>query len=210
MHWIKETSSASQTLASESAVRLSGLETRSVSLEETSSDVALHVNQLSVQLHTLHSVTVARLGGLEEILQRLVHQAEVSAGDVTAHAAPGSAQPHDIERIRSQNTHTGGSGVGSTGGKADATHQLVHKSDHSPTAPPTHPGPAGARAASSTSCGSGAFADGEASSSGQPPAVAQGLATGLATLTPPPPLLCLTLFARLHAWRVVASHSAEE
>ena len=86
MHWIKETSAASQTMASESAVRLSGLETRSLSLEETSSDLSLHVRQLSVQLHTLHSVTVARLGGLEEILQRLVHQAQVSAGDVTAHA----------------------------------------------------------------------------------------------------------------------------
>ena len=94
MRCIKETSSTSQTLATESAVRLSGLETRSLSQEQSAADLALHVNQLSVQLHTLHSVTVARLGGLEEIMQRLVHKAQVSEGGVTDHSAlpPGTFQ----------------------------------------------------------------------------------------------------------------------
>jgi hypothetical protein len=111
MRCIKETSSTSQTLATESAVRLSGLETRSLSQEQSAADLALHVNQLSVQLHTLHSVTVARLGGLEEILQRLVHKAQVSEGDVTAHSAlsPGTSQLHEIER---QINASGGPGGG--------------------------------------------------------------------------------------------------
>ena len=80
MALIKDTSSASQAILSEAGVKIAGLETRSLALEESQGTLAVQLQQVSGQLHTLHSVTNARLSGLEEMLQRLLHKADVSRG----------------------------------------------------------------------------------------------------------------------------------
>ena len=80
MALIKETSSTSVSLLTEAGVKIAGLETRSLALEDAQGTLGVQLQQVSAQLHTLHSVTNARLSGLEEMLQRLLHKADVSRG----------------------------------------------------------------------------------------------------------------------------------
>jgi hypothetical protein len=63
MKLVADSGEVTRVIAADAVARIAAVETRTEGLDEAQAKLSIQLQQVSTQLHTLHSVTVARLGG---------------------------------------------------------------------------------------------------------------------------------------------------